>query len=61
MSELIHEYKFNTIAQRDQVIDQNYPKRECMDVPGCYKLPNGGLLEVFLLEAREFSPEEANS
>lgn len=35
------------MEERDAFIDENFPRRECDEAPGCYSLPDGGGLGVF--------------
>lgn len=47
---------FSTTAERDAFIDAHYPKRECLDTPGCYRLPDGSTLVVWCNEVEVHLP-----
>jgi hypothetical protein len=45
MQEIV--YTFSTTTERDTFITERFPQRRCLDVPGCYRLPDGSHLAVF--------------
>lgn len=57
MSNVLADLKFANTDERDRVINERWPKRECSDVPGVYDLPNGNILSVMHLEVKEFQAQ----
>ena len=49
---------FPTTQQRNEYIDNTFPKRECTDVPGLYSLPDGRSLGVFCLTVTVYEKQE---
>jgi len=43
-------FLFDSTEERDKVINKLWPKRECMDSPGSYELPDGNYLGVYMNE-----------
>lgn len=51
-------YKFSTTGDRDAFIGYYWPKRECMDSPGSYALPDGDFLFVMHLIVTHIPADE---